>query len=309
MKIGLIDVDGGKNFPNIALMKISAYHKSKGDEVVWYDLFSGHCDIVYMSKVFSFTPDYPYCIDADKIIRGGTGYCIELIDGKEVFHEELDTPLPDEVEHLYPDYSLYPELTKDTAFGFLSRGCPRGCSFCIVGKKEGRCARKVTDLSEFWRGQKNIVLCDPNILACKDWKDLLQQLIDSKAKVDFNQGLDIRLMTEEKVEMLKQIRIKEIHFAWDRYEDKEKILPQFQLFAKSFGLKPHGHNAVVYTIVNYDTTIEQDLDRIYTLRELGYWAYVMVYDRQHAKPIYRKLQRWCNMRSVFASVPNFKDYK
>lgn len=145
MKIGLIDVDGGKNFPNIALMKISAYHKSQGDEVVWYDLFSGHCDIVYMSKVFSFTPDYPYCIDADKIVRGGTGYCIELIYGKEVFNEELDTPLPDEVEHLYPDYSLYPELTKDTAFGFLTRGCPRGCSFCIVGKKEGRCARKVAD--------------------------------------------------------------------------------------------------------------------------------------------------------------------
>ena len=116
-------------------------------------------------------------------------------------------------------------------------------------------------------------------------------------------------MTEEKIEMLKQIRIKEIHFAWDRYEDKEMILPKFQLFAKSYGLKPHSHNAVVYTIVNYDTTIEQDLDRIYTLRKHGYWAYVMVYDRKHAKPIYRKLQRWCNMRSVFASVPNFENYK
>lgn len=306
MRIGLIDVDGGTKFPNIALMKISAWHKAQGHDVSWYSGFDGWYDRVYMSKVFSFTPDYDYAINATEVVRGGSGYCIELVNGKEVYHTERDIPLPDEVEHIYPDYSLYPSLTQDTAFGFLTRGCPRGCEFCVVGKKEGRCSRKVADLSEFWQGQKNIVLCDPNILACKEWKELLQQLIDSGAWVDFNQGLDIRLMTEEKARMLSQIKMKEVHFAWDKYEDKERIIPKLNLFAKHFRL---GHRAVVYTLVNFDTTLEQDLERIYTLRDMGYWAYVMVYDKEHCDPVYKRLQRWVNMRSVFAKIDRFEDYQ
>ena len=232
LKIGLIDVDG-HNYPNLPLMKLSAYHKAKGDSVEWYQpLISDHMDIVYMSKVFSFTPDYQYYVDADKIIKGGSGYAIKLVNGKEVYDKSQDIPLPDEIEHIYPDYSIYPEC-KDTAYGFLTRGCPRGCSFCHVAPKEGKYSRKVADLSEFWDGQKNIVLYDPNILACPDWKDLLQQLIDSKAHVDFNQGLDIRLMTAEKAEMLSKIKIKSIHFAWDRYEDKSIVQPKFKEFRKS----------------------------------------------------------------------------
>lgn len=307
-RIGLIDVDGGKTFPNLALMKISAWHKSKGHEVLWYTPFDGHFDEVYMSKVFSFTPDYDFYIDADIIHRGGTGYCIDLVDGKEVYHKERNTELPYEVEHMFPDYSLYPALTKDTAYGFLTRGCPRGCDFCIVGRKEGRISRKVADLSEFWRGQKNIVLCDPNILACQEWKDLLMQLIDSGAYVDFNQGLDIRMMTEEKALMLDRIRIKEIHFAWDRYEDKDKVLPKLKLYAEVSKHSPHAHNAIVYTLVNFSTTLEEDLDRIYTLRDLGYWAYVMIYDKEHCDPIYKALSRWVNNRFVFAKVDRFEDY-
>lgn len=152
MRIGLIDVDG-HNFPNIPLMKISAWHKQQGDSVEWYQpMFSGHMDRVYMSKVFSFTPDYEYPIYADEIIKGGSGYCIELVDGKEIYHAERDQNLPDEIEHVFPDYSLYPELTKETAYGFLTRGCPRGCGFCHVASKEGKCSRKVADLSEFFRG-------------------------------------------------------------------------------------------------------------------------------------------------------------
>lgn len=309
-RIGLVDVDGGKNFPNIALMKISSWHKSIGDTVEWYDpMFSGHFDKVYLSKVFSFTPDFDYPIDADEVERGGSGYCISLVDGREVFDKSKDRELPYEVEHIYPDYSIYPELTRDTAYGFLTRGCPRGCDFCIVEKKEGRCSVKVADLSEFWNGQKKIVLCDPNILACREWKGLLQQLIHSGAEVDFNQGLDIRLMTEEKAEMLTRVKTKEIHFAWDRYEDKDKVLPRLEMFARVTDLKPSAHKAIVYTLVNFSTTMEQDLERIYTLRDMGYWPYVMVYDKEHCDKARKRLQRWVNNRFIFASCKRFEDYE
>lgn len=308
MRVGLIDVDGGERFPNIALMKISAWHKEQGHDVSWYSSFDGWYDKVYMSKVFSFTPDYDYEVNATEVEKGGSGYCIEIEDGKEVYHAERDTTLPEEVEHIYPDYSLYPSLTRDTAYGFLTRGCPRGCEFCVVGKKEGRCSRKVADLSEFWSGQKNIVLCDPNILACKEWKPLLQQLIDSKAYVDFNQGLDIRMMTEEKAQMLSQIKVKELHFAWDRYEDKDKVLPKLETLAKHIKSLMQGHRAIVYTLVNFDTTLEQDLERIYTLRDMGYWPYVMIYDKEHCASVYIKLSRWVNNRFVFAKTERFEDY-
>ena len=306
MKIGLIDVDG-HNFPNLALMKLSAWHKSQGDSVEWYQpMFSGHMDKVYMSKVFSFTPDYEYFVDADEVIRGGSGYAITLENGKEVYNKNLDAPLPDEIEHMYPDYSIY-NIT-DTAYGFLSRGCPRGCSFCHVEAKEGRKSYKVADLSEFWSGQKNIVLCDPNILACRDWKDLMQQLIDSKAWIDINQGLDIRLMTAEKAEMIKQMKVKELHFAWDRYQDKDIIVPKLKEFKAITKLDIR--KLIVYVLCNYDTTIEQDLERIYTLRELGYWAYVMLYDKEHIPRghTYKKLQRWVNNRFIFAKCKTFDEY-
>jgi hypothetical protein len=175
-----------------------------------------------------------------------------------------------------------------------------------VEAKEGRRAYKVANLNEFWNGQKNIVLCDPNILACRDWKELLQQLIDSNAWVDFNQGLDIRLMTEEKAEMLKRIKTKNLHFAWDRYEDKEKVLPKFQTFKEITQIDYR--KLGVFVLCNFDTTFEQDLERIYTLRELGYWAYVMIYDKPHADRQHLDLQRWCNNRFIFAKCTRFEDY-
>ena len=307
MKVGLIDVDG-HNYPNLPLMKLSAWHKQQGDSVEWYEpLFSGHCDRVYLSKVFSFTPDYGSPIDADEVLRGGSGYCIDNINGREVFHSERDKALPQEIEHIYPDYSLYKDCN-DTAYGFLTRGCPRGCSFCHVEAKEGKRSIKVADLSEFWHGQKKIVLCDPNLIACKDWKELLQQLIDSRAKVDFNQGLDIRLMTEEKAELLKRIRIDSVHFAWDKYEDKEMIVPRFRAFAEVTGWSERKMG--VYVLTNFNTTIEQDLERIYTLRDLGYNPYVMIYDKAHTRSsdTIRRLQRYVNNRFIFRSVPRFEDY-
>lgn len=307
MRIGLIDVDG-HNYPNLPLMKLSAWHKSKGDHVEWYQpMFSGHMDIVYMSKVFTFTPDYEYCIDADQVIKGGTGYAISLIDGKEVYDKSKDQPLPYEVEHIYPDYSLYPELTKDTAYGFLTRGCPRGCGFCHVGPKEGKCSVKVADLSEFWRGQKNIVLSDPNILACPDHMELLQQLVDSEARVEFNQGIDIRLVNDRNLELLKQIRLHGIHFAFDRWEDKDLIEPKLRMFAEKTGFNKDKGRVMVYILVNYNTTIEQDLYRIQLCRELKFSPYPMIYDKKHADPIYKRLQRWCN-NFIFWSVPTFEEY-
>lgn len=274
--------------------------------VEWYTPWGERYDLVYVSKVFCFSPDYDLAINADRVVYGGSGYAIDLEDGREVFRKERDRDLPAEIEHIYPDYSIYPDLTYDTAYGFLTRGCPRGCPFCIVGNKEGLASRKVADLHEFWRGQKNIVLCDPNILACKDWKNLLQQLIDSKAWVDFNQGLDIRLMTGEKAYYLGQIKTKEIHFAWDRYNDRSKILPKLKLYAKLTKLK--SHKTIVYTLVNYDTTFEQDLERIYTLREMGYWPYVMIYNKKSAAVQYSDLQRWVNNRFIFAKCEKFEDY-
>ncbi len=307
MRIGLIDVDG-HNFPNIPLMKISAYHKQKGDSIEWYQpMVSGHMDRVYMSKVFSFTPDYDYFVDADEIIKGGSGYCISLVDGKEEYDSSKDVPLPPEVEHIYPDYSIYPDLTKDTAFGFLTRGCPRGCGFCHVEAKEGRRSRKVADLSEFWHGQKNIVLCDPNILACPDHMELLRQLADSGARVEFNQGLDIRLVNDQNLEMLRKIRLHGIHFAFDRWQDKDIIEPRLRAFAEKTGYNRNKGRVMVYILVNYDTTLEQDLYRIQLCRELDFSPYPMIYDKEHCDKIYRRLQRWCS-NFIFWSVPTFEEY-
>lgn len=334
MKIGLIDVDG-HNYPNLPLMKLSAHHKQKGDSVEWYNpLFSERLDRVYMSKVFSSTPDYPYHINADEVIKGGSGYCISLVDGKEIYDKSKDTQLPYDIEHIYPDYSLY-GIT-DTAYGFLTRGCPRGCNFCHVEAKEGRRTYKVADLAEFWNGQKNIVLMDANLTACREWRDLLQQLIDSKATVDINQGVDIRMMTEEKAEMFRKLKVSNIHFAWDRYEDKKIIVPKFKKFKEITNI---GYEKLtVYILTNFDTTHEQDLERIHTVRELGFHPFVMIYNKdsfvdtdKNGKPIRLKpllelskkytieqiehfkkcwrLAMWTNNRRIFATCEKFEDLK
>ena len=311
-RIGLIDVDG-HNFPNIPLMKLSAWHKKQGDSIVWYEPLSHSMgkpfDKVYMSKIFSFTPDYEYFVNAEEVIKGGSGYCIELVDGKEVYHKENDTQLPYEVEHISPDYSLYPELTKDIAYGFMSRGCPRGCNFCHVGAKEGRIARKVANLSEFWNGQKYIKLLDPNPVACKEWKDILEQLAESGAWVDFTQGLDIRIMTPEKIEKLRKIKVGQVHFAWDNYEEKKIIVSKLKEFAEI--TQWNRAKMSVYVLTNFNTTLEQDLDRIYTLRDIGYMPYVMIYNKQGVERgnDLRRLQRWVNSKSGFYACKNFKDFK
>lgn len=301
MRVALIDVDG-HNFPSLPLMKLSALHKQDGDTVEWYDpltAWKNPPDLVYMSKVFTFTQDYPHPVCASEVVKGGTGY----------YYPDGGLQLPPGTEHIYPDYSLYPDLCKDTAYGFLTRGCPRGCDFCIVARKEGARSEKVANLSEFWRGQKNIILLDPNMFACRDWKELSQQLIDSGAWVDFSQGCDIRLMTEKKAEYIKRIKVKNIHFAWDRYEDKDLIIPKFQMFKEITGW--NYRKMTVYVLCGYNTKLEQDLERIYTLRDLGYSPYVMIYDKYKLKrgDDLKRMQRWVNSRFAFAAVKRFEDYK
>ena len=294
MHIGLIDVDG-HNFPNLALMKISAWHKAQGDTVERCLPLSQY-DIVYQSKVFdeTYSKDITFIPQAEKIIKGGTGY-------------GLNNKLPDEIEHIYPDYSLYPELTKDTAYGFLTRGCPRGCDFCIVANKEGRKSYRVANLSEFWQGQKFIKLLDPNILACREHIELLEQLAESNAYVDFTQGLDIRLTNERNIGLINQIKLKEIHFAWDNAKDDLK--PYFEQYKDLAKYKPHGHYGTVYCLTNFGSTMEENLYRIYTLRDMGFNPYVMIYDKPNAPKEIRYLQRWCNNKFIFRSCDDFKNYK
>ena len=286
-KIGLIDVDG-HNFPNLVMMKLSTYHKHRGDIVErWFGLNA--YDRVYKSKVFDFTPDIETVIMADEIIEGGTGY-------------NLRGALPSQAEHAFPDYWLY-GIT-DTAYGFLTRGCPRGCKFCIVGEKEGLCSRKVADLNEFWDGQKTIKLLDPNLLAANEAEALLQQLVKSRALVDFTQGLDVRLLDETRAALIKNIRVKLIHFAWDN--PKQDLTKQFQKAKEWLGYDER--KLIVYVLTNFNSTHEEDLRRVYTLHELGFNPYIMIFDKGSAPRETRLLQRWVNNRIIFKTCKRFEDY-
>lgn len=303
MKIGLIDVDG-HNFPNLALMRISAYHKSIGDEVEWWWTDFIHYDIVYMSKVFSdaYSPDVPEPMNADKVIKGGTGYAIHLENGKEIFDKEKHKNLPDEIEHMFPDYSIYPQF--DFAVSMTSRGCPRGCSFCHVASKEGRCSVKVANVSDFWNGQKEIRILDPNITACKDKRDLMKQYRETGAMLDFTQGLDIKCLNDDDINDINHMRLRTLHFAWDN--PKDDLEQKFRNFASRFRRK--SNIGMVYCLTNFNSTMEENLYRIYTLRDLGYDPYVMIYDKPHAPKEIRALQRWCNNKIIFKSCTRFEDY-
>ena len=206
--------------------------------------------------------------------------------------------MPPHIEHIYPDYDLYPELTKDTAYGFLTRGCCNECSFCIVSKKEGRCSKKVADLSEFWRGQKHIKLLDANILACKERYDLLDQLAKSGAWVDFTQGLDARFITEDVAHSFKKIKIKSAHFAFDFMENEDRIVRGLKTYKNIVGTT---HNDVVYILTNFNTTHEEDLHRIKVVQECGFYPDVRIYRKPTAPKITKDLQGWCNNRIIYKS--------
>lgn len=322
MQIGLIDIDG-HNYPNLALMKLSAWHKARGDHVEWWWGF-GQYDRVYMAKVFdeTYSQDMEEPFNAKEIIKGGTGYVRRnaekkleyfvggmwvLADGSSTFAQYQEF-LPHEIEHSFPDYQLYPKLTKDTAFGFLTRGCPRGCSFCCVAGKEGRMSRKVADLSEWWNGQKNIELMDANILACRDHPELLRQIAQSGARININQGMDCRLLTPENIAIINEMKLKDIHFAWDNMQESNDVLNGLKLYAKLAARKQHGAYGTVYCLTGFSTTIKEDLFRIYTLRDMGFDPYVMIYNKPTAPKQLKRIQRWCNNRRIFRTVERFEDY-
>ena len=291
MKIGLCDVDS-HNWPNLCLMKLSAYHKARGDHVEWWRP-EGRYDRVYKSRVFTdtYSQDTITVTNAGEVVCGGTGY-------------GPGPNLPNEVEHTCPDYSIYPQFS-GIAYGFLSRGCPRNCGFCLVSDKEGRRSIQVADLAEFWNGQKEIKLLDANLLACPDHEKLILQLAESRAYVDFSQGLDIRLITPDNVALLNRVRTKAIHFAWDNPDID--LTPDFRRFLELTAIK-NVRKRKVYVLTNYGSTHEQDLYRVEILRGMGYDPYVMVYDRPSAPAITRQLQRWVNNKRIFHTVPNFADY-
>lgn len=294
MCVGLIDVDG-HNWPNLCLMKLSAYHKARGDTVEWWTP-EGRYDLVYKSRVFTdlYSKDTITVNNAGRVLLGGTGY-------------GLSVKLPYNIEHIYPDYALYPQFS-DTAYGFLTRGCFRNCGFCAVTAKEGAQSVKNADLSEFWHGQREIKLMDANLLACPNREDLLNQLAESRAYVDFTQGLDCRLLDADIIGAINRVRVKEMRFAWDSVADSEAVLRGLRQYATLAKRKPHGRYATVYVLANYNSTHAEDLYRVETLRAMGYDPFLMVYDRPSAPPVTRRLQRWVNNKRIFGAISDFKDY-
>lgn len=200
MRVGLIAVDS--RHPNLALMKISAYHKNQGDDVEWMDE-TKHYDIVYMSKIFNYTKDFEGTVHADRVVRGGTGY-------------DIHSTLPETMEYLTPDYSIYPDIDSRTAYGFLTRGCPNRCKWCVVPRKEGP-VRPYMDVDEVaTEGRDRLVLMDNNILACEYGLQQIDKIAERGYRVDFNQALDARLVTEDVARRLAKVRwLNNIRFGCD----------------------------------------------------------------------------------------------
>lgn len=288
MKVGLIDVDS--KIPNLALMKISAYHKAKGDEVKRYEgMFDmEELDLAYASKVFKFTSDYEYWPNC-QVIRGGSGY-------------DLQAKLPDEIESQCPDYSLY---GIDYAMGFTSRGCIRNCGFCIVPQKEGR-FHPVADIDQFWRGQNHLILLDGNLTADHDhFMRTCKELVENKVRTFFSQGLDIRLMDDEKAKVLAQVKdweSKRIYFAWDSMADEQEIRRGIEVVIKH--VKPS--RIAFYVLIGWDTTLEEDLYRVELLRSYKVTPFCMPYDKADLHQA--DFARWVNLKSAFWNVP-WEKYK
>lgn len=285
MKVGICQVDG--KYPNLALMQICAYHERQGHVVDWFipGLFAGQFDIVYASKIFSFSevPDLP----KDAII-GGTG-----ID----FYNRL----PPEIEECPPSYALYPNC--DYHMGFSMKGCRFACKFCCVPKKEGRprINSAIDDLLINPKGGNRLMLLDNDFFGGPQWRENLERIIELRLRVCFVQGLNIRIISPEQASLLvrcnytnSKFNQKYLTFAWDRYNDGE-IVKRGIAICNAAGI-PCRHMQF-FVLVGFDTTQEQDYERVLTLVKLGCMPFVMPYKRDD--PYQRAFARWVNNRAVF----------
>jgi len=286
VKIGLVDVDS--KIPNLALMKLSAWHKAQGDEVKVFDPLFNRPDRIYSSKVFKDTDKYGYFPSECEVIQGGSGY-------------DLDVKISDGIEFMYPDYSL---CGIDYAMGFSTRGCTRSCGFCIVPRKEGK-LHAVADIHQFWHGQERLTLMDNNLAGdTEHFKLIINQVIKHKIRTDFNQGLDIRLIDDEKAKLLSMVRLWKgyrLRFAWDSMELEQDVIRGIGILTKY--MKPW--KLMFYVLIGYDTTEDEDLYRVEMLRSLGIRAFAMVYDRTSGYQ--RKFARWVN--GEVYTVAAWPDYR
>ncbi len=291
MRIGLVDVDG-HHFPNLALMKLSAWHKAHGDSVEFADPMFGRYDRVYMSKVFTFTPD---CSDVYRceIVRAGTGY------------KDYTTVLPEEVEHITPDYSLY---GVHEAYGFLTRGCVNRCPWCIVPHKEGS-IRPASPIREFIGSQRRAVLLDNNVLASDFGLEQIEEIVRMGIAVDFNQGLDARRACGDSyiLDLLARVKwIRHIRFACDTMEQIKPVLKCIH------ELEQRGVQRYRFFIYCLVKDVDDALYRLNIFREMQINPFAQPYrDFDNGiKPTkeQRRLANWCNKKSVFYSC-EFKNYK
>lgn len=241
MKIGLLAIDS--NYPNLALMKISAYHKRAGNEVEWYNPLE-HYDKVYAAKVFTFTPEYGYFINAEEVEYGGTGIDIHKM-------------LPEGIDSCTPDYSLYPAINRRTAYGFLTRGCPNRCRWCVVPLKEGN-IRPYMDVDDIAvDGRNRLVLMDNNVLACDYGLQQIEKIIRKGYHVDFNQGLDARLVTEEVAQLLACVKwIKRIRFGCDTYQQIAECERAIDL------IQQHGYKGEFFLYCILNDNIQESYYRV-----------------------------------------------
>lgn len=286
MKIGLFDIDS--KYHNLALMKISTYHKQKGDETELYNpLWHKIYNEVYCSKIFQRSHKNDGYIK-DSMICGGSGF-------------ELHTVLPEYIEHFMPDYSLY---NLDYSLGFTTRGCIRNCKFCIVREKEGS-IKEHAEVEEFLNPKSNVViLLDNNFLALPSHIKKLQKYIKKGWVMDFNQGLDARLINKENAKLLAEMKRKEtIRVAWDNIEDENEIIKGIKLMIKA-GIRPRYIN--VYVLIGFNTTFQEDLYRIQKLRGIkddrgSIQPYVMNYNNEPRSKEHKDLMRWVNRPHIFKS--------
>lgn len=290
MRIGIIDVDG-HNFPNYALMKIAAYHKSIGDSVEWATALFGKYDRIYKSKVFTFTKDDYDSYDCE-IVKGGTGY-------------DIKSKLPQEIDNIQPDYSIYG--IKGVSYGFLTRGCPNKCKWCVVPIKEGN-VYPYRDIEEILDGNKKAILMDNNILASKYGISQLKKIAQIECRVDFNQGLDARLITDDIAKILAKIKwIDYIRLACDKYSQVNSIITAYQL------LKKHGYKKDIFCYFLIDEW-EDTNERINALRKYKWLKlhgqpYRDFNNKKHIIPQWQKdMSRWMNRHNIYFSC-EFKDYE